>query len=679
MTPFRLLLIALLSAPVAAQVIDKGYASHRHDSPANSASHESKFNSQMEPGLRLVSDDGRYCVFTSLATNLVAGQQDMLGTIDAFWHDRHTGQTRLMSRSAGTLQSLGGASVSISADGMYASFVSAGKTLMPNQQDTNNVADVFLYDAALDTVTLVTHTAGNVLTAANNAAIWPAISANGRYVAYATLATDMAAGVTDNNGTYDLYVYDRLSGSNTLISHVAGDPATTASGWSGRPLLSDDGQRISFASKATNLVAGQVDSNGDWDAFHYNRATGECFIMSLTVSGPTLTTANAASYPMDISGDGRYTLLLSEADDMGPGITDTNGELDLFVYDAQLNTTRMLTVSAANPTQSMTVAASSAPSINHVGISRNGEWVVFSARDCDVMPGLNDNNDFDDVFLLELNTGAVQLVSRRTGGWMGNGDSTICQLSADGQYVMFLSAATNLVYPVSDGNAGLDAFRLNRASGVIQLLSGPDPSTAGAGVTTQAYISADGTTVYFVNNSQNILGGDFNGATDVFWAANSTVARMQVLRSGKAVGHNSIDQAPPTPASGVTWQYTIRNVGGVALNLTGNPRVELSYVTDCTATITQQPAALVDSLQSTTFDIHVVPSGESTWAVSITVWSDQDGPNPCTWTLRGSTPGQGGGGGGGGGGSEGSGCAAGAAATPLPLIGLLLWRRRRNH
>lgn len=681
MSPFRLLALLLLSAPLAAQVIDLGYVSHRHDSLVNTAGHASQFNSQMEPGLRLASDDGRYCVFTSIATNLVAGQQDFSGTMDAFWHDRQTGQTRLMSRSAGTLQTLGGASVSISADGMYASFVSAGTTLMAGQADTNNVADVFLYDAALDAVTLVTHAAGSAATAANNATIWPAISANGRYVAYTTLATDLAAGVADNNGTYDLYIYDRLNGDSTLISHVAGDPATTANGWSGRPLMSDDGQRVSFASKALNLVSGQVDNNADWDAFHYNRATGECFIMSLTISGPTLTTANAASYVMDISGDGRYSLLLSEADDMGPGITDSNAELDLFVYDAQLNATRMLTVSSTNPTQSMTVAASTTPSINHVSISRDGNWVVFSARDCDVMPGLNDNNDFEDVFLLELATGSIQLMSRRNGGWIGNGASTICQLSADGQYVMFLSSATNLVLSVTDPNAGLDVFRVNRATGDLQLLSGSDPTTAGAGVASQAYMSADGTTVFFVNTSQNILGGDFNGATDVFWAANSTVSRMQVWRGSKAIGHNSNDQSPPISSSGITWQYTITNVGGVALNLTGNPRVELSLMTECAATITQQPAAQVDSLQSTTFDIHIVPTGVDDWAVAITIWSDQDGPNPFTWIMRGSLPSQGGDDSDDQGDSEGGGCATGAGGGPLALLGLLVYRisRRRRR
>ena len=680
---FRILLIALLAAPVAAQVLDRGYISHRVGLPGNTGNASSQFNTLMEPGLRMISDDGRYSVFSSHATNLVAGQVDVFNTIDAFWHDRATGQTRLVSHSAASqASSVGGASVSISADGQWVSFVSAGSALMQGQVDTNNVGDVFLWEAATGEVTLVSHAVGDPFTACNNASIWPAISADGNTVAFVTSATNLQTGVIDTNSTYDLYVFDRLSGSNTLISHIQGDPLTCANGWSSRPVMSANAGKIAFASKATNLVTGQVDSNNDWDAFHYDRATQTVALMSTSIAGPSLAAGNAAAYLLDVSDDGRYAIFVSDADDIAAGVIDANAEDDLFLYDANTATVVMVTRSSANPTQSMAVAPSSSLSVSHARLSRNGQWIAFSCRDSDVAVGLADNNDAEDVFLYQVATGSSELVSKRPNGSLGNGASTVCEPSADGQTVMFLSKALNLVYPLWDNNASNDVYRWNRATNTMQLLSGYDASHTGLGACLFAFMSADGSTVLFNTNAPDIIGGDGNGASDVFFAANSTTPRLSISRDGMAVAHNSVDQNTPGLITGITLTYSIENGGGGMLSLTGNPNVEIANTTNCTATVTQVPASQVASLGSTTFQVLVTPQGEGIWSLNITIWSDSTGPNPYAWLARGSVASAGtpvdekdd------GGGSDGGGCVAAGGSVPgfLALFGMLIYRRRRE-
>ncbi|MCC7509185.1 MAG: PD40 domain-containing protein [Planctomycetes bacterium] len=683
MTPFRLLLIALLAAPVAAQVLDRGYVSHRAGVPGNTGNASSQFNTLMEPGLRMISDDGRYSVFSSHATNLVAGQVDVYNTIDAFWHDRATGQTKLVSHSAiSQATSVGGASVSISADGQWVSFVSAGSALMQGQLDTNNVGDVFLWEAATGEITLVSHAAGDPFTACNNASIWPAISADGNTVAYVTSATNLQSGVSDNNSTYDLYVFDRVSGSNTLISHIQGDPLTSANGWSSRPVMSANAAKIAFASKATNLVSGQVDTNNEWDAFHYDRTTQTVALMSTSIAGPSLAAGNAPAYLLDISDDGRYAIFVSIADDIAAGVTDANTEDDLFLYDANSATVVMITRSSANPTQSMSVTPSSSLAVSHARLSRNGQWVAFSCRDSDVAVGLIDNNDAEDVFLYDVASGTSELVSRRPNGSPGNGASTVCEPSADGQTVMFLSLAQNLVYPLWDNNASNDVYRWNRTTGSMQLLSGYDASHTGLGPCFFAFMSADGSTVVFNTNSPDIIGGDGNGASDVIFVANSTTPRLNVSRDGVAVAHNSVDQNPPGLVTGITLTYSIENSGGGTLTLTGSPHVEIANTTNCIATVTQAPASQVATLGSTTFQVLVMPQSEGIWSLNITIWSNSTGPNPYAWLARGSVASAGtpvdekdd------GGGSDGGGCVAAGGLVPvLPaLLAVLLYRRRRR-
>lgn len=154
---------------------------------------------------------------------------------------------------------------SVSADGQFTVFVSDGTNLVSGQSDAFATRDVFLFNNETQVVTLVSHAAGSATTAANGESYLPVISANGRYVAYVSQATDLIDNRTDNNFDADVFLFDRVNGTTVLVSHSATAPfgaGNSRSGGSGdspvpgdgRPAISDDGQYIAFVSGASDLI-----------------------------------------------------------------------------------------------------------------------------------------------------------------------------------------------------------------------------------------------------------------------------------------------------------------------------------------------------------------------------------------------------------------------------------------
>ncbi|HRF96130.1 MAG TPA: hypothetical protein PLZ51_13085, partial [Aggregatilineales bacterium] len=169
-----------------------------------------------------ISDDGRYVVFTSTATNLAP--DDSGGRRDVFLHDRQTGETRRISVNAqgieGNQNSL---DAIISSDGRYVVFTSTATNLVPN--DTNGMQDIFIYDTQTGQITLVSASSAGVI--GNNNSGYPSISNDGRYVLFVSQASNLVASDTDIN--YDIYIKDMQTGQLTLESlNHAGDKLTSA-------------------------------------------------------------------------------------------------------------------------------------------------------------------------------------------------------------------------------------------------------------------------------------------------------------------------------------------------------------------------------------------------------------------------------------------------------------------
>src|SRR5213078_3528455 len=305
-------------------------------------------------------------------------------------------------------------------------------------------------------------------TQANNVSSYPALSADGRFVAFQSDATNLVVG--DTNGKTDVFVHDRQTGTTERVS-VASGGGTQGTGNSGGffafPALSADGRLVAFQSDATNLVAG--DTNGATDVFVHDRQTGATERVSVTSGGRQ---GNGFSAGPVLSADGRFVAFHSAATNLVTG--DTNGAADVFVHDRQTGTTERVSV-ASGGTQSNAASLGSA-------LSADGRFVAFQSDATNLVAG--DTNGATDVFVHDRQTGATERVSVASGGGtQGNRNSggffAFPALSAAGRLVAFQSAATNLV--ADDTNGATDVFVHDRQTGTTERVRVASGRTQGNG------------------------------------------------------------------------------------------------------------------------------------------------------------------------------------------------------
>jgi Tol biopolymer transport system component len=265
-----------------------------------------------------ISGDGRYVVFASNATNLVAG--DTNGFIDVFVRDRATGTTERVSVAAGGAQANSDCigPLACSADGRFITFFSVANNLAPG--DANGYADIFVRDRVSGTTELVGRSSAGAQ--ANAGCGNATISADGRYVAFESMATNLVP--ADTNSTNDIFVRDRSSATTERVSvdstGLQGNGSCTAAS------ISADGRFVAFSSSSSNLVTG--DTNQGYDIFLHDRLTGATELVSVDSSGMQ---TNASSSRPSVSGDGRSVAFDSYASNLVAG--DTNSRTDVFVRD----------------------------------------------------------------------------------------------------------------------------------------------------------------------------------------------------------------------------------------------------------------------------------------------------------------------------------------------------------
>jgi Tol biopolymer transport system component len=264
-----------------------------------------------------ISSDGRYVTFDSTATNLVTG--DTNGATDVFVHDLLTGATtRVSTDSSGTQGNGDSSNPAASSDGRYIAFVSAAGNLVNG--DTNGTADVFVHDRVTGATSRASVDSNGAQ--ANAASSQPSISSDGRYIAFASAASNLVP--ADTNGVSDIFVHDAQSGITTRISMDSNGVQGNVESEVAR--ISSDGRYVTFDSFAFNLVPG--DTNGTRDAFVHDRLSGATSRMSLDSNGVQ---GNADSFCGALSSDARYAAFYSLASNLVTG--DTNGTSDVFVRD----------------------------------------------------------------------------------------------------------------------------------------------------------------------------------------------------------------------------------------------------------------------------------------------------------------------------------------------------------
>lgn len=377
----------------------------------------------------------------------------------------------------------------LSSDGRYAAFASSSANLVPG--DVNGVEDIFVHDRVTGATTMVSV---DPFGAPGNAMCWsPSISANGRFVAFVSRASNLVSG--DTNGIEDVFVRDRLTGVTTRVDVTSAGGQVT--GLVEDPSLSADGRYVVFRSDASDLVTG--DTNASWDIFLRDRTTGVTTRVSVASSGAE---GVSGSFEPAISGDGRYIAFRSNATNLVPG--DTNATDDVFIHDRVAHSTSRVSLDSAGVQGN---GASYSPSLSY-----DGRYVAFSSYAASLSTG--DTNLVSDIFVCDRAAGMTTRISVGPAGALADGDSWYPSISADGRRVGYESNATNLV--TGDTNGSEDIFVRDRVTAVTTRESVSSSGAQADHNSQMAALSADGNSVAFWSVASNLVGADVNGAWDAF-------------------------------------------------------------------------------------------------------------------------------------------------------------------
>ncbi|MEV5593082.1 hypothetical protein [Streptomyces sp. NPDC052496] len=388
-----------------------------------------------------ISADGRYVTFVSEATDLVPG--DTNGQPDIFVKDLRTGAVeRVDVASDGTQADSWSLTPSLSADGRYVAFESNAANLVPG--DTNADTDIFVRDRRTGRTESVT--LDGKPPQGRQGSQMPVISADGRYVAFASSREDLVPG--DTNKAQDIFVRDRRTGTVTRVS-VSVNTGEQATGPSANPVLSYDGRKVGFTSKAVNLPPASAPAAPDgtgprrprsYPFFLHDLDTGRTSVASLSSAGETVGAWNAS-----LSPDGRHAVFSSQYGDVVPG--HPTGHADLFVRDLAKGTTEQLTYTydGKQPQEGRS---------DHGVLSADNRRLFFQSSVPDLVR--DDTNGAQDIFVRDLRTGTTERVSVATDGTQAQAWSANASTDATGRVVAFDSDAADLV--PGDTNGASDVF-----------------------------------------------------------------------------------------------------------------------------------------------------------------------------------------------------------------------------
>jgi Tol biopolymer transport system component len=542
--------------------------SHASGSPATAAD-DTSYELAM-------SADGAWISFSSQAGNLSPGESNQPFRVQIFLWSRASGQVVLVSHASSSPSTgAGGQAQSplISADGAVAGFITYAPDVVAGQTQPSLSQNLFVYDRSTGANTLVSHVSGSAVASdpQQSGTLTPVLmSADGHYVAYASSATQLAAGVLDLNGQADVFLYDRLANINSVVSlHAPGSPSLTAAGYTGAGSTSADGRFVSYASTALNLVPGQIETTVPGyisNVFLYDRLAGGSTLVSHALGAPS-TSADESGQPL-VSSNGRWVAFSSAATNLvaNQTYTGTTSRYQLFLFDRMSGAITLVSHAAGAP------AAGGDGDCWSAAISRDGRYLTFRSTSTNLV-GAASPNGHDNVYLFDRDSGVTTLVSHAAGSpsTPGNGDADEATASADGRYLAFASSATNLIAGQSDANNGADVFLFDRVSGTTVLVSHSSAAaaTAGNGQSLNPVLSADGGTLAFTTLATDLIPGQAGGGAGIYnvvvfdRGAGTLALASHVPGSGTTAG-NGISYAPATSADGRFIAF-----GSAATNLVG--------------------------------------------------------------------------------------------------------------
>jgi hypothetical protein len=395
-----------------------------------------------------ISGGARYIAYSSDASNLVLN--DTNGVRDVFVYDRIDDETVRASVKDMTANDNGNAQSDqpfVSPTGQYVVFRSYASNLIPN--DSNTVADIYLRDIFNDRTVRIS--VADDESQSNDESTTPTLSNNGRFVAFASRATNLIGGVDPDGNEWDVFLRDWVLGTTTLISTTT-NPAEAAGSYS--PYISGDARFITFASRATTLIPGEIplEVDSDADIFVYDRVGPVTSRVSVNFFGDYA--ANGDSYSPSITSDGRFIAFASDANNLDVHLPDLNARRDIYVTDRTL--------------------------------------------------GLTGVFDF----------GLTQRISLSYTGGEPNEWSFVPVIAPLGTHVAYVSEATNLV--TNDTNSAWDVFAFNSQTSTPIFLSIPANIPGGVGdtVSVPVIFNQNGqnidTTTFSIDYDENCLSFDPN-------------------------------------------------------------------------------------------------------------------------------------------------------------------------
>jgi Tol biopolymer transport system component len=505
-----------------------------------------------------ISGDGRLIAFDCLDGSLVP--LDRNRAYDVFLRNVGTGTTELISVHDPSMPSLtpDGASAisssSISSDARFIAFWSEADDLVAH--DTNGLRDVFVRDSLSGTNLLVSINTNGV--SGDGYSTDSAISADGRYVAFTSAADDLVSG--DTNRALDVFVRDLQVGTTTLVSvNATGTGPGNAD--SSSPVLSSDGHVVLFHSQANDLHAGTgVRNNIDnlfWRDLTQNRTyalttnqfANEVTAASMTpdgsrvalVTGSSSGTFPAPSGQLYVWDSGSASLVYSLAgsgDSFGPVAISPDGQKVAYVTNAA--STAQLVVVDLTLNTNWAIASYQGNSASLPRFSADSRFLAY-------VGSLGSALRASQIYLYDFQTGTNLLVSQSYDGVSpGNDQSDSSDISSDGRFVSYRSAASNLV--PGDTNALPDIFLYDRLSSVTAMITASrfGGSSADNRSLTPAF-SGDGRTLVFESWASNLIPNDFNNNADVFALG---------LYSGAAVPEFAVSVLPAAgsvPSNWLSW------------------------------------------------------------------------------------------------------------------------------
>lgn len=424
----------------------------------------------------------------------------------------------------------------------------------------------------------------------------PAVSADGRFVAFGSEANNLVPG--DTNGTGDVFVRDRQAGLTKMVSVSSSGVQGNFS--SGNPSISSDGRYIAFASNSNNLVPG-IPQTGS-EIYLHDLATDKTEHISNTMDGKYY--YFGSGWDPDISGNGRFVTFFTYARNLAP---DGNYNPDVFMKDRLSGKTEKISVTWDGQEAD---GSGKFPVTNY-----DGRFVVFISGSSHLVP--DDTNNVDDIFVRDRELKITKRVSIGSDGRQSNGQSAQATISSDGRFVAFISSATNLAPTTSTGfnvfvhdletgktesvphftdgripssyndptlsedgrfvaySRGY-VFKYDRETGISECISSDDgeciPACANPSLT------ANGKMVAFRSYTDNLVETDQNGMLDIFFYI-SALPQIEVAPTSLDFGSVEIATSTQKPIFISNAGTDDLNIASVAL--TGQDAGEYQIVSDC--------------------------------------------------------------------------------------------------